>query len=148
LNQLILIKLTGCFNTTRRLSIWRSFFTKWQDSAVIETYVILRRINKSRGGYSLRYFLIGVLLSVIGVLVSLAVWGIDKAYFISGGIGLFFIGISMVVSGSMVSGDQMRANFATESAEDRRNRNSVTFRTALIGIPNLVIAFLIYFFFK
>ncbi|WP_042348519.1 DUF5316 domain-containing protein [Bacillus massiliigorillae] len=96
----------------------------------------------------MRYFLIGILLSVIGVLGSLVMWGIDKAYFISGGIGLFFIGISIVYSGSMVSGDRMRANFATESDEDRRKRNSVTFRTALIAIPNLIITFLIYFLFN
>ncbi|WP_028391007.1 DUF5316 domain-containing protein [Bacillus cihuensis] len=94
----------------------------------------------------MRYFLIGIILSIIGFLVSLVVWGMDKAYFIPGGIGFFFIGISMIFSGSMASGDQMRANFATESVEDRRKRNRVTFRSALIGIPNLVMAFFFYFF--
>ncbi|QGH34709.1 hypothetical protein GI584_11995 [Gracilibacillus salitolerans] len=94
----------------------------------------------------MRCFLIGIILSVIGVLISLIMWGIDKAYVITGGIGILFIGISMIFSGSMVNGNRMRANFATESAEDRRNRNSVTLHTALIGIPNIVIALLIYFF--
>ena len=95
----------------------------------------------------MRYFLIGLLLSIIGVLLSLVILGIDKAYLITGGIGLFFIGIAIVSSGSMVSGDRMRANFATESVEDRHKRDSFTFRTALIGIPNLVITFLIYLLF-
>lgn len=92
----------------------------------------------------MRYFSIGVFLSVVGVVVSLVLWGFNKAYFISGIIGFFFIGIAIILSGSMVSGDRMRANFATESDEDRRNRNSIIFRIALIGIPNLVIAFLLY----
>lgn len=93
----------------------------------------------------MRYFVIGIILSIIGVLLSIILWGTDNAYLITGGIGLLFIGLAMVFSGSLVSGDRMRANFATESAEDRRNRNSVTFRLALIGIPNLAIAVLIYF---
>ncbi len=114
---------------------------------LLETFVILSR-SISQGGGNLRYFFIGILLSVICVFVSLAVWGIDKAYSITGIIGILFIGISMVFSGSMVSGDRMRANFATESVEDRRNRNAVTFRLALIGIPNLVIAFFIYYYFN
>ncbi|MGP4042498.1 DUF5316 domain-containing protein [Gracilibacillus sp. D59] len=94
----------------------------------------------------MRYFFIGLILSVIGVLISFIVWGMDKAYVITAGIGFLFIGISMVFSGSMVSGDRMRANFATESDDDRRIRRSVTFRSGLIGIPNLVIALLIYYF--
>ena len=93
----------------------------------------------------MRYFVIGILLSIIGVLLSIIIWGLDNAYLITGGIGLLFIGLAMIFSGSLVSGDRMRANFATESADDRRKRNSVTFRLALIGIPNLVIAVLIYF---
>ncbi len=68
----------------------------------------------------MRYFLIGIILSVIGVLISSIVWGIENAYVITAGIGFLFIGISMVFSGSMVSGDRMRANFATESDDDRR----------------------------
>lgn len=83
---------------------------------------------------------------MIGVLISLVVWGIEKAYLITGGIGFFFIGISIIFSGSLVSGDRMRANFATESVEDRRKRNNVTFRSALIGIPNIVMSVFLYFF--
>lgn len=98
----------------------------------------------SQGGDNLRYFLIGILLSAISVLISLLVWGNEKAYFITAVVGAIFLGISMVYSGSMVSGEQMRANFATESVEDRRNRIRVISRSALIAIPNLVIAFLIY----
>ncbi|MEH7392383.1 DUF5316 domain-containing protein [Bacillus sp. JJ1503] len=94
----------------------------------------------------MRYLFIGIFLSLIGVLISIVVWGNEKAYLISGIIGMIFISISIVLSGSMVSGDRMRANFETESVEDRRNRYSITLRSALIGIPNLVISLLCYMF--
>ncbi|WP_018933803.1 DUF5316 family protein [Gracilibacillus lacisalsi] len=93
----------------------------------------------------MRYFLIGIIFAVIGVLLSIIIWGVDKAYVITGGIGIVFIGISMIFSGALLSGDRMRANYATESAKDRRTRNTVTFRAALIGITNLIIALLIYY---
>lgn len=67
----------------------------------------------------MKYFLFGIGLSIVGILLSLFLWGIDKAYLATGGIGVIFIVISIVMSGSMVSGDRMRANLATESAEDR-----------------------------
>ncbi|MBM7694295.1 Na+-transporting methylmalonyl-CoA/oxaloacetate decarboxylase gamma subunit [Peribacillus deserti] len=93
----------------------------------------------------MKYLSIGILLSILGVLLSLFIWGIDKAYLITGGIGILFIVISLLISGSMVSGDRMRANFATESAEDRRQRTSTTTRTVLIGLPNVILAALLYF---
>ncbi|MBY0121653.1 DUF5316 domain-containing protein [Bacillus sp. S/N-304-OC-R1] len=96
----------------------------------------------------MRYFIIGIFISLISILISLVLWGIEKAYYLSGIIGVIFLGISVILSGSMVSGDRMRANFATESAEDRRTRNNITLRAALIGIPNLVIALVVYLFFN
>ncbi|WP_208590952.1 DUF5316 family protein [Gracilibacillus suaedae] len=93
----------------------------------------------------MRYFLIGIILSVLGVVLSIILWGVDQAYMITGGIGIVFIGISMIFSGALLSGDRMRANYGTESTEDRRNRNTITIRTGLIGITNLIIALFIYY---
>jgi hypothetical protein len=78
----------------------------------------------------LRYLLFGIVLSLIGILISIFLFGIEKAYLLTGSIGFIFIGISMVMSGSIVSGDRMRANFATESAEDRKERNRITINNA------------------
>lgn len=66
--------------------------------------------------------------------------GIVKAYLATGGIGVIFIGISIVMSGSRVRGDRIRANLATESAEDRKKRNRTTLNSLLIGLPNVLIA--------
>lgn len=92
--------------------------------------------------------MVGILLAVVGVLVSSIIWGISKSYLIPGTIGVILIGLSMITSGALVSGDRMRANFATETAQDRKKRNSITFRLALVGLPNLAMAFLIYFLYK
>ncbi|WP_026693871.1 DUF5316 domain-containing protein [Peribacillus kribbensis] len=92
----------------------------------------------------MKYLAIGTLLSIIGVVVSLVIWGIDKAYLITGGLGMLFIVFSLLISGCMVSGDRMRANFATESAEDRHRRTSTTLRSLLIGLPNVILAALLY----
>ena len=63
----------------------------------------------------MKYFLFGVLLSLIGILVSIVIWDIEMVTTITGGIGLFFIIIAFALSGVLASGDRMRVNFATES---------------------------------
>lgn len=93
----------------------------------------------------MKYFLIGIGLSIIASVLSVFVWGIDTAYLITGSIGFIFIGISMVLSGSMVSGDRVRANFASESVEDRDKRNKITVNSILLGLPSVLLAILLYF---
>lgn len=93
----------------------------------------------------MKFFLFGVGLSLIGILISLIFWGIDQSYLVTGIIGFVFIGISMVMSGSMVSGDRMRANLATESAEGRKDRIRITTNSLLIGLPSVLTAVLLYY---
>ena len=90
--------------------------------------------------------LLGVLLSIAAALLCLAIWGIEWGAYITGGIGLFFLGLSMLTSGSLVSGDRMRANFTTESMSERHERNVLSVRLFIIGIPNLVLAACILYF--
>jgi hypothetical protein len=92
----------------------------------------------------MKYLYAGVLLSAIGALVSWLLWGFSQAYLIPGGLGALLIGLSMIFSGSLVSGDRMRANFATESKEDRDNRVTGTFRLFLLGLPNFVVAIVLF----
>jgi len=63
----------------------------------------------------MKYLLLGILLSLVGVLASFVIWDIEMVTTITGGIGLFFIVISFIFSGVLVSGDRMRANLATQS---------------------------------
>ncbi|MGE7693883.1 DUF5316 domain-containing protein [Lysinibacillus sp. NPDC094177] len=96
----------------------------------------------------MRYLLIGVFFSLCSVLISMILWGMEKIYLVSGTIGCIFIVISMIFSGSMASGDRMRANFATESIENRDERNKITINSLYIALPNLIVAVLFYYFSK
>ena len=93
----------------------------------------------------MKYLLLGILLSLVGVIASIVIWDIEMVTTITGGIGLFFIVISFIFSGVLVSGDRMRANLATESVEDRRQKNNVSFRSVLIAVPSFAVAILFYF---
>jgi len=95
----------------------------------------------------MKYLFIGTILSIIGVSISMLLWGMERAYFISGIIGCALIVIAMIMSGSMVSGDRMRANLATETREHRDERNKFTANSFLMAIPNILIAVIFYYYF-
>lgn len=56
------------------------------------------------------------------------------------GIGVLFLGLAALMSGALVSGDRMRANYTSESSGERNERTTVSTRLALISFPNLVVA--------
>ena len=93
----------------------------------------------------MKYLLLGIFLSVIGVLVSILIWDINMVITITSGIGLFFIVVAFLFSGALISGDRIRANLASESVEGKKQRDNIGFRSALISIPSFVIAILFYF---
>lgn len=97
------------------------------------------------GGVYLKYLLLGTFLSLIGSIVSLLVWDFDQIYKVPGILGLIFIGVSILLSGTLLSGPEMKANLATESAEDRTHRNNITFKSFLLCIPCFIIAGLLYY---
>ncbi|CEG27060.1 DUF5316 domain-containing protein [Bacillus sp. B-jedd] len=92
----------------------------------------------------MKIFISGTVLAIIASFVSPYLFGTAYAYFLPGGIGLASILISAVFSGSMLSGDRIRANFLTESKDDRRERQRTMTQFALFGLPNLLGAVLLY----
>ncbi len=95
-------------------------------------------------GDHLKYLLMGSFLALLGVAVSFLIWNIEMVIPITSGIGFFFFAIAFILSGVFVSGDRMRANLATESDEGRNERNKISFHSALVGIPSIVVALLFY----
>lgn len=59
-----------------------------------------------------------------------------------------FLLLAAVFSGSLVSGDRMRANFSTETKEDRDTRLKWSTRFMLISLPNIAASFCMYYFTK
>lgn len=51
--------------------------------------------------------------------------------------------LSGLLSGALVDGDRLRANFKTETKEDRLRRNKWTFKFFLISLPNLSLLIII-----
>lgn len=92
----------------------------------------------------MKFFISGSVLAIIASFASFYLFGKEQAYFLPGGIGLVSILISAVFSGSLVSGDRIRANFQTESKDDRRERLRTMTRSAVFGLPNILAAVLLY----
>ncbi|MTI96399.1 MAG: hypothetical protein FH749_13145 [Firmicutes bacterium] len=59
--------------------------------------------------------------------------------------GILFA-VAAFLSGMLASGDRNRANMAMESREDTRSRQALVLKLVLIGMPNLIGAFLIWYF--
>lgn len=93
----------------------------------------------------MKYLFIGVILAILGGGLSFVIWGMEQAYLITGGVGVIFLGLATIVSGSMVSGDRMRANFAFESTDERKERFSTTIRLAVIACPNVLVSIMLYY---
>ena len=93
----------------------------------------------------LRSLYTGIALLLFTVLIATIFNDIYLIVDISGGIGALSILLSMIFSGSLVSGDNLRANHPIETKEDRRNRSKWTFRFAL---PNIIAAIVVVYFTK
>ncbi|TYS16625.1 hypothetical protein FZC78_11580 [Rossellomorea vietnamensis] len=66
--------------------------------------------------------------------------GSEMITFICGGIGLFCLAISGILSGAFISGNQIRANTSTETKEKRRKRIRMMYLFALLGAPHFAAA--------
>jgi hypothetical protein len=58
------------------------------------------------------------------------------------------MGLAGILSGAFISGDRLRANYATESKDDARAKNKRMNQLFFFGLPYLFIALLIYFLTK
>jgi hypothetical protein len=95
----------------------------------------------------LKHLTIGIVLSITGVLLSLGFWELSKAYLVTGAIGLFFIAMSVLMSGSIAGPHRMRAGLeAPDSPDERRKRKRTSIGSVLIGLPNIMTALLLYLF--
>jgi len=93
----------------------------------------------------MKYVGYGTILSIFGVVLSILIWGTEKAHLLSGMLGGLFIISALLMSGAMASGDRMRANFASETKEDRNERNHIMNNTLLLALPNIIVAIFAYY---
>ncbi|MGN7477785.1 DUF5316 domain-containing protein [Solibacillus silvestris] len=93
----------------------------------------------------MKYLLVGAVVALIGVVISIIGWGVHMIPVITSGTGLVLLVAACIFSGVFISGDRMRLNSATETYENRLQRNKIAFNAVLIAIPNMVVALAFYF---
>ncbi|WP_188456715.1 DUF5316 domain-containing protein [Virgibacillus oceani] len=60
------------------------------------------------------------------------------------GIGLIFFAIGGLSGGAFIDGNQLRANFHTETKEDRGKRQKIILISGVIAIPNFAAGVLLF----
>ena len=93
-------------------------------------------------------FLSGIALSGIFGLLAIVLDEANLLLKLTGWTGLLTLGLAMIISGALVSGDRMRANTKREQAEDRRTRIHLSTIMLYLSIPNLLVFAIKYFLYK
>lgn len=88
--------------------------------------------------------LTGIVIVLIALIASLVAQDSQMFVGISGGAVIISFAVAALLSGSLVSGKQMRLNFAIENPEERRQRQEKALKFILMGLPNMI-AIVIYF---
>ncbi|RBP89978.1 hypothetical protein DFO70_11084 [Cytobacillus firmus] len=95
----------------------------------------------------MKHLIIGIVLSITGVLLSFGFGELSKAYLVTGAIGVLFIARSILMSGSILGPHGMRAGLkAPDSPDERQKRKRTSIGSVLIGLPNSMTALLLYLF--
>lgn len=79
---------------------------------------------------------------ITSLLVLFSGWNLVFTFV--GGIGIISWGLAALLSGALVSGDRMRANYYTESKEDSKARKKLTMQLFLFGMPQLSIVLILF----
>lgn len=97
----------------------------------------------------MKHLTLGIVLAIAGVLFSIGFWEFSKAYLVTGAIGLLFIAVSILMSGSLAGPHRMRTGFdASDTPDERRKRKRTSIGSVLIGLPNIITALFLYLFLK
>ncbi|MER1990641.1 MAG: DUF5316 domain-containing protein [Solibacillus isronensis] len=94
----------------------------------------------------MKYFLIGMGLSIIGILLAIIFWDVHMISNITSGIGFIFLIVACIFSGAFVNGDRMRANLAMETKENWVQRNKIAWCSLMMAVPNFAVAFIFYYY--
>lgn len=90
-------------------------------------------------------FLVGIICALAGAAAG-AYWGNwSLTAKICGYIGLGSLLLAGIFEGSYISGDRLRANYATETREDRNVREKISGFLFIMSLPSLLAAILLYF---
>jgi hypothetical protein len=80
------------------------------------------------------------ILGIAGLIADDAQLIVDLA----GGVALVMLALAVVFSGSLGSGDRIRANYGHEDNKERQRRNQWTSSLLLMAIPNILGAVILF----
>ncbi len=93
----------------------------------------------------MKYILIGIGISILGIIASLLAGVLEYAHLVTGAIGLLFWGVSVLVSGIIMGPHRYKADLHVEEPpEQRKKRRRTAAASILIGLPNIALAMLLY----
>jgi hypothetical protein len=82
-----------------------------------------------------------------GLLISLAtmgIWGTNKAFSVMFYITMGIIVLLLILSGALINGDRIRANFHSEDNTDRNRRNKLINKLVMFIIPYIGLAYVLH----
>lgn len=91
-----------------------------------------------------RTFVWGCASAVAIAFITGAMFGASRLMYFYGCITIGALVLSIILSGAMLSGDRLRANFNTENAEDRERRDRLVVNILLFAFPYALIAAALY----
>ena len=84
----------------------------------------------------MKYLRLGLIVVVIVTLISFISGNWSVLLKVSGTIGVVSFLIAALLTGTFISGDQLKANWSSESKEDRDIRESRATKFFLFALPN------------
>ncbi|MEY4479591.1 MAG: hypothetical protein RLZZ267_269 [Bacillota bacterium] len=94
---------------------------------------------------SITSFLSGVVLSILFGLIALVFDDATILLQLTGWSGAITLGLAMVFSGALLSGDRMRANTYSEQVDDRKTRINLSGIMLYLSVPNLIVFVVTYY---
>ena len=91
-------------------------------------------------------FFIGLVIGIIALLTGFILGNYNITIKITGFVIVVTIAISGILNGSFVSGDRYRANFLSETKEDRDKKMEIIKFLLVLSAPNIVIFIILFAF--
>ena len=91
-------------------------------------------------------FLMGLVIAMASYLIGFLLNDYNLTLKITGFVVIVSFVISGILNGTFISGDRYRANFLSETKEDRDNKMKIMKFLLLLSIPNVIISVVIIIF--
>ena len=90
-------------------------------------------------------FLVGLFESLLIFILCIVLNKISMGFKVLGIVGILFLLLSAILSGSLGSGDRIRLNYAVEDKTLRNSRISYHISAFLIGFTNIIFSLILLF---